>query len=46
MPYKSVAQQKYFHAKLPELAKEWDKETNFSDLVDKVHKGMKKKNGK
>ena len=27
MPYKSKAQRRYFHAKLPGLAKEWDKET-------------------
>jgi len=27
MPYKSKAQRAYFHARLPELAKEWDKET-------------------
>jgi hypothetical protein len=26
MPYKSEAQRKYMHAKMPKLAKKWDKE--------------------
>jgi hypothetical protein len=25
MPYRSVAQRKYMHAKLPKIAKKWDK---------------------
>lgn len=38
MPYESVAQQKFMHAKHPEIAKRWDKETEF--------KGLPKKKGK
>lgn len=41
MPYKSKAQARYFHAKLPELAAEWDSETpNFKKLPE--HKSKSK----
>jgi hypothetical protein len=37
MPYKSKAQQRFFHARLPELANKWDKETkNFSRLPEHI----------
>lgn len=38
MPYKSDKQRKFMHAKHPEIAKRWDKETG-----GKVKKGAKKK---
>lgn len=39
MPYKSKAQQRYFHAKLPELSEEFDKATkNFKKLPEHVKK--------
>lgn len=37
MPYKSDKQRKYMHAKHPEIAKRWDKETG-----GKVQRGKKK----
>jgi hypothetical protein len=37
MPYKSDKQRKFMHAKHPEIAKRWDKETG-----GKVKKGKKK----
>lgn len=37
MPYKSEKQRKYMHAKHPEIAKRWDKETG-----GKVQRGKKK----
>lgn len=46
MPYKSLKQARYLHSQMPELAKEWDKETNFSDLVEKKSKEKKKTRGK
>lgn len=44
MPYKSVAQQKFFHANKAELEKqgvnvsEWDESTDFSKLPEKKKK--------
>lgn len=32
MPYKSMQQSKWMHVNKPELAKKWDKETNFKKL--------------
>lgn len=40
MPYKSKAQQGYMHAKLPQIAKKWDKEIHDSN---KLPKHIKKK---
>lgn len=34
MPYKSKAQQRFMHATNPDVAKKWDKETNFKNLPD------------
>jgi hypothetical protein len=41
VPYKSAKQRAYLHAKHPEIAKRWDKETG-----GKVKKGGAKKKGK
>lgn len=35
MPYASKAQQGFMHAKHPEIAKRWDKETDFSEPLPK-----------
>lgn len=35
MPYQSTAQQRFMHAKHPEIAKRWDKETDFKGLPKK-----------
>lgn len=44
MPYKSKAQQKFMHAKHPELAKEFDAATkNFKKLPEHVKKTAKKR---
>lgn len=46
MPYRSKAQQRYFHSQLPQLAKKWDQETEkkrggFKSLPNKVRKAKK-----
>lgn len=41
MPYKSIAQQKYLHAKKPEVAKEFDEKTPksaYKELPEHVSK--------
>jgi hypothetical protein len=43
MPYRSKAQQRYFHARLPQYASEWDQATKkkkggFGKLPERVHK--------
>lgn len=44
MPYKSKAQQKFMHAKHPELAKEFDKKTkSFKSLPEHVKPKSRKK---
>lgn len=41
MPFESKAQQRFMHAKHPEIAKRWDKETpSFKSLPE--HKNLKK----
>lgn len=36
MPFKSQAQRRYFHATMPDKAKEWEKETPKGKLPEKV----------
>ena len=36
MPFKSQAQRRLFHATMPKLAKEWEKETPKGKLPEKV----------
>lgn len=35
MPYKSAAQRRYMHAKLPKLAAEWDRESKGKKVPEK-----------
>lgn len=42
MPFKSQAQRKYFHAKLPHLAKEWEEHTPKNQKLPKKLKKRKK----
>lgn len=49
MPYKSVAQQKYLHAKKPKIAKKFDEHTSkaeFKKLPEHVKKKTKSKSKK
>ena len=41
MPFKSQAQRRLFHATMPKLAKEWEKETPKKKLPEKVAKPTK-----
>ena len=41
MPYKSKAQQKWMHVHHPQMAKEWDKETEKADGFKKLPEHVK-----
>jgi len=43
VPYKSSKQRAYMHAKLPEIAKRWDKETGGKVSKAKPQKAKKKR---
>lgn len=43
MPYKSNAQRKFMHAKRPQIAARWDKETPKGAKLPEHKKGGKKK---
>lgn len=45
MPYKSDKQRRFMHAKHPDIAKRWDKETG-GKVVKKVAKKATKRKGK
>jgi hypothetical protein len=45
MPYKSDKQRRFMHAKHPEIAKRWDKETGGKVVKSKAKTSTKKKKG-
>jgi hypothetical protein len=43
MPYRSKKQQRWMHANEPEMAREWDAETDFSKLPEQAPKKPRRK---